>query len=415
MLFVFSFKNYIVFYNLVIALKKSCFSSYFVTLISMSKNVIISGGAGFIGSNLSLYLLSKGYNVRILDNLHPQIHGDNPSSTSPLYQSIKDKCSCIIGDVTQKSDWEKALQNQHILIHFAAETGTGQSMYEIERYTQVNTMGTALLLDILTNQKHSIEKVIVASSRAVYGEGKYFSAKNGQVFYPTERRIADLQNGIFELRSPEDEQEFLQALATDENSKIAPNSIYGLTKYYQEQALMIACKSLEIPCVALRYQNVYGPGQSLSNPYTGILSIFSNRIKQGKAINIFEDGKESRDFVFIDDVVKATTLCIETDRANFKTLNVGTGKAITVYEVAKTLNAMYQMDIPLTISGQFRKGDIRHNFADVSLLQDTLQFTPEIAFNDGIRLFCEWVSQQATHQDNYEQSLLEMQAKGLMK
>lgn len=379
------------------------------------KNILITGGAGFIGSHLSLQLLKKGYHITVLDNLHPQIHGEHPEKTSPLYQSIKDKVHFIKGDVVNKSDWQKALENQHIVVHFAAETGTGQSMYEIERYTTVNVTGTAILLDYLTNSKHQIEKVIVASSRAIYGEGKYFSEKSNQYFYPIARDENDLQNGIFELRNPTNETEFLSVCATDEQSKIQPNSIYGLTKYHQEQALMICCKSLNIPCVAFRYQNVYGVGQSLTNPYTGILSIFSTRIKQQKAINIFEDGKESRDFVFIDDVVNATMLGIEKEAANYLSFNVGTGIATAVLEVAQTLMKNYKIEIPLEITGQYRKGDIRHNFADISLIKEKLGFEPRVDFATGIGLFCNWVNQQAIQEDKYEQSLAEMKAKGLMK
>jgi len=379
------------------------------------KNILITGGAGFIGSHLSLQLLQKGYNITVLDNLHTQIHGENPEQNSPLYQSIKDKVHFIKGDVINKADWQKALRNQHIVVHFAAETGTGQSMYEIERYTNINVTGTAILLDYLTNSKHTIEKVIIASSRAIYGEGKYCSKKSNQYFYPIARYEADLQNGIFELRDPSDENEFLELCATDEQSKIQPNSIYGLTKYHQEQALMICCQSLNIPCVAFRYQNVYGVGQSLTNPYTGILSIFSTRIKQQKAINIFEDGKESRDFVFIDDVVNATILGIEKAAANYLSFNVGTGIATSVLEVAQTLMKNYNIEIPLEITGQYRKGDIRHNFADISLIKEKLGFEPTIDFATGINLFCNWVNQQAIQEDKYEQSLAEMKAKGLMK
>ncbi|MCC6583232.1 MAG: SDR family NAD(P)-dependent oxidoreductase [Chitinophagales bacterium] len=379
------------------------------------KNILITGGAGFIGSNLSLQLLKKGYRITVLDCLHPQIHGENPEHTSPLFQSIKDKVHFIKGDVTNKSDWEKALENQHIIVHLAAETGTGQSMYEIERYTNVNVSGTAILLDYLTNTQHSIEKVIVASSRAVYGEGKYFSEKMQQYFYPKDRKEADLENGIFELRNPSDEPEFLKVVATDEESRIQPKSIYGLTKYHQEQALMICCESLNIPCVAFRYQNVYGPGQSLTNPYTGILSIFSTRIKQHKSINIFEDGEESRDFVFIDDVVKATILGIEKPEANYQVFNVGTGVATTVMTVAETLMKNYDIQIPLEISGQYRKGDIRHNFADITLIKEKLGFVPSVDFESGLKLFCNWVNQQSPAEDRYEQSLSELKSKGLMK
>lgn len=379
------------------------------------KNILITGGAGFIGSNLSLQLLQKGYRITVLDCLHPQIHGENPELTSPLYQSIKDKVHFIKGDVTNKSDWQKALENQHIVVHFAAETGTGQSMYEIERYTNVNVSGTAILLDYLTNTQHTIEKVIVASSRAVYGEGKYFSEKLQQFFYPKDRKETDLENGIFELRNPLDETEFLEVIATDEQSNIQPKSIYGLTKYHQEQALMICCESLNIPCVAFRYQNVYGPGQSLTNPYTGILSIFSTRIKQQKSINIFEDGKESRDFVFIDDVVQATVLGIEKPEANYQVFNVGTGIATNVITVAESLIKNYGIQIPLEISGQYRKGDIRHNFADITLIKEKLGFAPTVDFETGLKLFCNWVNQQSPAEDKYEQSLSELKSKGLMK
>lgn len=379
------------------------------------KNILITGGAGFIGSNLSLQLLQKGYRITVLDCLHPQIHGENPEQTSPLYQSIRDKVHFIKGDVTNKSDWEKALENQHIIVHLAAETGTGQSMYEIERYTKVNVSGTAILLDYLTNTQHTIEKVIVASSRAVYGEGKYFSEKLQQYFYPKDRKEEDLENGIFELRNPSDESEFLKVVATDEESRIQPKSIYGLTKYHQEQALMICCESLNIPCVAFRYQNVYGPGQSLTNPYTGILSIFSTRIKQQKSINIFEDGEESRDFVFIDDVVNATILGIEKPEADFQVFNVGTGVATNVITVAESLIKNYGIQIPLEISGQYRKGDIRHNFADISLIKEKLGFVPGVDFETGLNLFCNWVNQQSPAEDRYEQSLSELKSKGLMK
>lgn len=379
------------------------------------KNILITGGAGFIGSKLALRLIDAGYQVTVLDNLLPQIHGENPETTSPLYQSIKDKVHFIKGDVTCKVDWKTALQNQHVIVHFAAETGTGQSMYEIERYTQVNVSGTAILLDYLTNEKHKIEKVIIASSRAVYGEGKYFSQQQQQFIYPSNRLEQDLENGIFELRNPNNPTEFLQVVATDEDSKIQPKSIYGLTKYHQEQALMICCSSLNIPCVALRYQNVYGPGQSLTNPYTGILSIFSTRILQQKSINIFEDGLESRDFVFIDDVVQATFLSIEKNTANYNVMNVGTGIATSVLQVANTLMQHYEKAVPLEISGQYRKGDIRHNFADISRLQQLIGFTPNIDFNNGIKRFCDWVKQQEIQTDKYEQSLAELKAKGLMK
>jgi len=294
-------------------------------------NILITGGAGFIGSNLALKLIAKGYNVTILDNLSKQIHGDNPNE-STLYLSIKDKVNFIKGDVSIRQGMEKALENQDAIIHLAAETGTGQSMYEIEKYNNVSIMGTAIMWDIIANQKHSIKKVAVASSRAIYGEGKYFCKTHGAV-YPIARLEKDMSIGDFNVKCPFCGSN-VELVATTEDSKIHPTSIYGFTKQAQEEMSMIAGKSFNIPVVALRYQNVYGPGQSLSNPYTGILSIFSTRIKNGNEIAVFEDGKESRDFVYIDDVVDATILGLEKKEANFESFNIGTGVRTDVLTVA---------------------------------------------------------------------------------
>ena len=269
------------------------------------KNILITGGAGFIGSNLTRKLVEKGFQVTVLDNLSKQIHGENQNST--LYLSIKDIATFIKGDVCNKSDWQKALRNQDAVIHLAAETGTGQSMYEISRYNEVNILGTTHLLDILANENHSIKKMIIASSRSIYGEGKYL-CKNDGVLYPNQRKDIDMSKGKFNLVCNKC-NEPLQLLATDEDSKVHPSSIYGITKQQQEQMILLMGKTLNIPAVALRYQNVYGPGQSLSNPYTGILSIFSTRLLNGNDIDLYEDGQESRDFVFIDDVVRCNYSC----------------------------------------------------------------------------------------------------------
>ena len=378
------------------------------------KNVLITGGAGFIGSNLSLRLLENGHVVTVLDNLHPQIHGNDPSITSPLYRQIKDKVRFIKGDVLNKGDWEKALKDQQVVVHFAAETGTGQSMYEIERYSQVNVIGTSIFLDMLANTKHTIEKVIIASSRAVYGEGKYWSPALQKEVFPSARKEEDLLRGDFECKCPESGIT-AEVRATDENSRIQPNSIYGLSKYYQEQSVMITCRSLDIPCVALRFQNVYGPGQSLSNPYTGLLAVFSTRIKQHKPVFIFEDGKESRDFIFIDDAVKATQICIEKEQTGYQVFNAGTGIPTTVSQVAETLMKNYGITVETQITGQFRKGDIRHNFADISHIKEVTGFTPTVSFEQGIKQFTDWVNEQEIQTDTYERSLEEMRQRGLMK
>lgn len=375
--------------------------------------VLITGGAGFIGSNIALKLSKKGYKVTVLDTLSEQIHGSNPESTSPLYQKIKDKVDFIKGDVNNRDDLEKALVDVDYVIHLAAETGTGQSMYEIKKYVDTNIGGTALLLDILTNKEHHVKRVVVAESRAVYGEGKYHCPICGDV-YPYERTDENLAKGDFECKCPKCGGE-VNLVATTEDSAIHPSSVYGISKQIQGQLVHLVCKSIGVESVSFRYQNVYGPGQSLTNPYTGILSIFSTRIKNGNGINIFEDGKETRDFVYIDDVVDATILGMEVPEANGHVFNVGTGIATDVLTVAKTLCEKYGIYVPITVSGNYRLGDIRHNFADITAARQILGFEPKWSFADGIEQFTNWVNQQEVNEDNYETSIEEMKKKGLYK
>ena len=376
------------------------------------KNVLITGGAGFIGSNLALKLIEKGYQVTVLDNLSPQIHGDNPTETSPLYLSIKDKVKFIHGTVTSKSDWEEALKDQDAIVHYAAETGTGQSMYEVEKYVDVNINGTALMLNLLVNGSYNVKKVVVASSRSIYGEGKYISKELGAV-YPTQRESIHMDQGDFEVKYPNSSA--LTLVGTDEESKIHPSSVYGITKQNQEQMVLTVCPTVGIAGVAFRYQNVYGPGQSLKNPYTGILSIFSTQIKNGNNINIFEDGLESRDFVYIDDVVDATILGLEKEEANNQVFNVGTGVAKNVLTVANELVKNYGIDVSINVSGNYRLGDIRHNYADLTKINRLLGFSPKVSFEAGLKSFAEWVNTQEVQDDKYQKSIDEMKAKGLYK
>lgn len=377
------------------------------------KNILVTGGAGFIGSNVALKLLDKGYNVTVLDNLSKQIHGEDPEKTSPLYLSIKDKVNFIKGSVASREDWLKALDGQDAVIHLAAETGTGQSMYEIEKYVDTNIGGTALLLDILTNTKNHVKRILVAESRAIYGEGKYHCQKCGDV-YPLDRCDEDMSKGDFECKCPKCGGE-VELVATTEDSAIHPSSVYGIAKQVQGQLVHLVCPTIGVESVSFRYQNVYGPGQSLSNPYTGILSIFSTRIKNGNGINIFEDGKETRDFVYIDDVVDATILGLEVPEANGHVFNVGTGIATDVLSVANTLCEKYGIKVPITVSRNYRLGDIRHNFADISLARNILGFDPKWSFADGIAQFCKWVDKQEVQEDKYEASIEEMKSKGLYK
>jgi dTDP-L-rhamnose 4-epimerase len=380
----------------------------------MSENtVLITGGAGFIGSHLALKLVAKGYVVTVLDNLSPQIHGQQPDKESPLYLSIRDKVRFIRGTVASMDDLREAIEGQEIIVHLAAETGTGQSMYEVARYTDVNIGGTAKLLDLLANGKHRVRRIVVASSRAVYGEGRYHSVERGYV-YPLQRTEAYMSKGDFEVKA-EGCQQPLILVSTDEESKIHPTSVYGITKQTQEEMVMTVCPVLDIVPVAFRFQNVYGPGQSLSNPYTGILSIFSTRIVNGNNVIIFEDGRESRDFVFIEDVVDATIMGIESDRANNEVFNVGEGVPTDVLTVGKTLIEKFESDVKMVVSGSYRLGDIRHNYADLTRIKSRLNFSPKWTFERGISEFVAWVKDQGIQSDKYEESIAEMACRGIYK
>jgi dTDP-L-rhamnose 4-epimerase len=377
-----------------------------------SRKILITGGAGFIGSSLALALNARGHKVTVLDNLSPQIHGDNFEESS-LYKKIHGKVNFIRGDVTSREDLSNALSYADTVVHLAAETGTGQSMYSIERYAAVNVGGTALLLDLIANEKLPISRLVVASSRAIYGEGKYFCATHG-VQYPNSRSDAAMMDLKFE-HSCHQCQKILEVLPTDETSFLHPTSVYGVTKLTQEQLIMSVTKALGISAISYRYQNVFGPGQSLTNPYTGILSIFSSLIRQGKTINIFEDGKESRDFVYIDDVVDATVAGIEFKEPLIDTFNVGSGVATNVLNVAQLLKKLLKGDSEIIISGQYRVGDIRHNFADLNKIKNKLSFNPKISFELGLSRFVDWVRDEKILGDRYQESLDELRAKGLFK
>lgn len=374
------------------------------------KKILVTGGAGFIGSNVVARLVSENYEVTILDNFNPQIHGN----TTELPPHLRDHVKLIKGDITNTETFYNALEGQHAVIHYAAETGTGQSMYDISNYTAVNIQATATLCDYIINQPHQIQTIIVASSRSIYGEGKYHSPSYGDV-YPKARTFSSIQQN-YEPSCPITNLHNLQVRPTDEASKIHPSSFYGITKQVQEQMILLATKLKNITGFALRYQNVYGPGQSLKNPYTGILSIFTRLALQNKDINIFEDGLESRDFVFIDDVVTATINCLKISSGQH-ILNVGSGVPTTVYEVAKSIVAYLNSQSNIIISGAFREGDIRHNFADLTLAKSVLGFSPKWSFEKGLHQFIDWGLAQAdipANLNDYEKSLEELKEKGLL-
>jgi len=378
----------------------------------MPEHVLITGGAGFIGTRLARRFVDAGHTVTVLDALIPQVHGDDPTTTSPLLRSLDGIATVIRGTVTSTDDLRTALADASIVVHLAAETGTGQSMYEIDRYVEANVGGTAKLLDLLTNEPHSVSRIVVASSRSIYGEGAYLT-EDGRTVYPPHRADADMAAGDFEVHMPGEGA--LRMIPTDEDSKLHPSSVYGITKQMQESLIMTVAPTVGIEAVALRYQNVYGPGQSLKNPYTGILSIFSTLIRQNKPINIFEDGLESRDFVYIDDVVEATFLAATTPAAAGRTINVGSGVATTVEDVVSALFAAFGTEVPTTVTGNYRLGDIRHNVADTAVLRDVLGYEPRVDFRTGVGRFVEWVLTEPVEDSGYERSLKEMAERSLLK
>ena len=375
-------------------------------------HVLITGGAGFIGSRVAARLVSEGHRVRVLDALISQVHGPDPETTSPLLRAVSDVAEVQRGTVTSLDDLRAALVDVDTVIHLAAETGTGQSMYEIDRYVEANIGGTAKLMDLLTNEPHGVRRVVVASSRSVYGEGAYRSA-NGTVVYPTHRSDTAMAEGDFAVRGSSGEE--LELIPTTEDAVLHPSSVYGITKQVQESLVMTVAPTIGVEPVSLRYQNVFGPGQSLTNPYTGILSIFSTLIRQGKGIDVFEDGQESRDFVYIDDVVEATVLAALKPAAAGGVFNVGSGAATTVLEVVDALVTAFGAQVEVTVSGRYRLGDIRHNVADTSRLRDVLGFEPSVPFVEGVRRFVEWVADEPIGGGEYERSLDEMAARRLLK
>lgn len=376
-------------------------------------NILITGGAGFIGSNLAIKLAKNGNNVIVLDNLNEQIHGKD-FNKSYTYNLIKDKVKFIRGDVRNKKSWDEALtEDVDIVIHLAAETGTGQSMYEINRYIETNIGGTSILLDKLVNEKNNVKKIIIASSRAIYGEGKFLCKEHG-IVYPETRKEEDMKQGDFNVKCPICKNNVI-SIPTDEESISHPTSIYGYTKKAQEELSILVGKSIGLPVVAFRFQNVYGPGQSLKNPYTGILSIFSTQIKNGNDINVFEDGKETRDFVYIEDVTDAIILSINNDKANYEVFNVGSGEKMDVLSIANTLIEKYKSNVNVNVSGNYRLGDIKDNIADLTKIESILGYKPKVSFKEGISNFVDWVSKQQIEKDNYEQSIKEMKEKGLYK
>jgi dTDP-L-rhamnose 4-epimerase len=383
----------------------------------MAQKVLITGGLGFIGLELARTLVRRGMKVRLMDNLSPQIHGVDPQPELGALLE-RHRVEVMRGDVCQRRDWVLALRDVASVVHLAAETGTGQSMYRIGDYTSTNVLGTALLLDVLANDRHGVTKLVLASSRAVYGEGAYQCTHCGPV-YPPMRSLASLQAGQWEPLCPCC-CGAIYPVATPETARTSPGSVYAATKLAQEDLIRIAANALSIPFLIFRLQNVYGEGQSLKNPYTGILSIFSNRIRQGKEILLFEDGQESRDFVHVSDVAEAMALGLSSDSGDGLTLNVGSGVQMSVETIARNLKRkLHDSVAPVIVSGQYRLGDIRHNYADMSAIGRLLAFSPKVPLEEGLDRFVRWVKTQSMTQNGAEDGLdranRELIERGLMK
>lgn len=373
--------------------------------------VLVTGGAGFIGSHLIPKILSEGMEVVVLDTLEPQVHGVIPTDLEWLDQPGID---FIRGSVTSRDAWAQALNGVTAVVHLAAETGTGQSMYEVARYNLINSQATALMFDVIGKMSHcDVSRVVLASSRSVYGEGAYTCSFCNSRVFPIARSAQALRSAAWEPLCPKCSGE-LVVVATRETDEIAPASIYAATKFAQEDLVRIAARSLGIDYVICRLQNVYGERQSLGNPYTGILSIFSTKLRRGNPLPLFEDGNESRDFVHVDDVTCALlrSLCVES--VPNAVINVGSGVATTIADVARLLSLAFGVEPNLVVTGQFRIGDIRHNFADIGRLKTELGLEPKVSLADGLNRFMKWVTSQPLPADQVDKANQELRSRKLM-
>ena len=372
------------------------------------RSVLVTGGAGYIGSHLVDALVSRGYAVTVLDVLEPQVHR---SGTWPSYANPK--ADYIRGDVRDRAVFEPLVLASDAVVHFGAAVSVGQSMYQVDRYVDVNTRGTALLLDILVNTRHHVQKVIVASSIGVYGEGAYSCATCGPVA-PGIRPAEQLASRDWEQHCPRCGKH-VSSIPTPEDKPLYRDNIYSMTKYHQEEMVLLIGKTYGIPAVAPRFFNVYGPRQSLSNPYAGVAAIWLSRLMNGKQPVVFEDGGQLRDFVSIHDTVDCLVLMLETSGADYLPINVGSGHTIRILEIAQLLGRLLGTSIEPQITNTGRKFDIRHNTADVTRARTTLGFAPNVSLEHGFGELIEWArTTPDVAVDFFDRALKELQDKGLL-
>lgn len=368
--------------------------------------IVITGGLGFIGLELARRLLLDDHEVILLDNISVQIHGDLPSISVPHGAKFVRMNICDI------ADQDELIDGSDVIFHLAAETGTAQSMYQMSHYTRVNCDGTSALLEAIAKSKRRPKQVVLASSRSVYGEGAYAYSDNLRAVVPVRARSREaLEVGCWELMDDEGRQ--LVAIPTPENLPFAPGSVYAATKAAQELLINSASLALGVRATVFRFQNVYGEGQSLRNPYTGIISIFFNRARQGLYIPVYEDGLESRDFVHVHDIVSALVSSLDATLPNGVVLNLGAGKPTSVSKLAATLLKVSGIDVPIQVTGQYRLGDIRHCFADLTQSKKYLGFIPRVSLEEGLKGFSEWASKQPVYVDRSIEAEAQLKERGL--
>jgi len=370
-----------------------------------AKRVLVTGGAGFVGSHTVDALLAAGHEVRILDNLTSQVHKGGQ------FSYIAKEAEFVLGDLRNKSQVDKAVRDVDVIFHLAAAVGVGQSMYEIAEYTAINNLGTANLLQAILDTHSNPEKIVVASSMSIYGEGKYLCSDCGEVA-PSPRSLEQMKSKQWETLCPKCQQA-LVPVPTREDKPLQCTSIYALSKKDQEEMTLLFGRTYGIPAVALRYFNIYGTRQSLSNPYTGVAAIFASRLMNRKAPIVFEDGQQMRDFVSVHDIAQANLLAMENSGADGKAVNIGSGQPITIREVAVELEGALNLDMPLEITGKYRAGDIRHCFGDISLATQLLGYQPKTRLKEGVEELVAWLeSQQAS--DHVDEAMERLTAHGLV-
>lgn len=370
-------------------------------------NILVTGGAGFIGSHLVRALLARDHRVRVLDNLDPQVHGVSPGRP----EGLPAEAELRVADVRDREALRAALEGVDAVFHQAAVVGVGQSMYEIERYVSANSLGAAVLLEEVAARRDRIRRLIVASSMSLYGEGAYETAR-GERVNPPLRSTAQLEARRYELQDANGRP--LRPVPTPESKPLQPTSVYAITKRDHEEMCRAVGTAYGIPTVALRYFNVYGPGQALSNPYTGVIAIFASRLLNGRSPKVFEDGLQTRDFVHVSDIVQANLLALERDEAVGGVYNVGTGVGTSVLEVGERLARELGARSRPQVLGTYRAGDIRHCVADVSAIQKDLGYAPAVDLGDGLRELLDWLRSQSP-EDRVEAAHAELVRRGLAR